>query len=82
LGALPPGTAATDFSQGFFAVNQLAAVSLFAAHGDFLAKLGQTEALQLFSLFEKPQSLSHHFALRLIKSGLEEVGDEGLEHVA
>jgi hypothetical protein len=32
-----------------------------------------------FSLFEKSQSLSHHLDLRLIKSRLEEVGDDSLD---
>jgi hypothetical protein len=50
LGALPPGTAATDFSKGFFAVNQLATVSLFAADGDLPAQFSQTKVLQLLAL--------------------------------
>jgi hypothetical protein len=49
LGALPSSTA-PDFSKCFFAVNQLAAVSLFAADGDLPAQFSQTKVLQLLAL--------------------------------
>jgi hypothetical protein len=81
-GAFPLGAALPDFNERLFTVNKLAAVSLLIPDGDFRAQFGEPELLQLFAFLEKPESLSQHFALGLVQTSFQEVGDELIEHRA
>ena len=82
LAALPARAAPADFRKRLRTVNELAAVGLFTADGDFLSQFRQPELFQLFPLLEKPQSFPYHLALRLVHAGVEQLSDETVEHGA
>jgi hypothetical protein len=76
LGAFPFGATLSDRRKRLLAINELAAVGLSAANGNFFAQFGKPQLFQFLALLEKPQTFPKDFTLRLVVASLEKIGNK------